>query len=141
MDQKKKKDIHTLEKIQRRATKLVPNIRNLAYSDRLLALNLYSLQLRRERGDLIEVFKILKGLERTDAAQFFTRATSDTRGHSLKLFKPRLDKALKCRSDFFSQRVINAWNSLPKYVVGAKTTNAFKNELDNYWRDMGYLKA
>ena len=137
-----KKDIHTLEKVQRRATKLVPGIRHLEYPDRLEMLNLYSLEQRRERGDLIEVFKILKGFEGTDPDQYFKLANSDiTRGHNLKLFKPRLDKSLKCRQDFFSQRVINDWNDLPKYVVGAKTTNAFKNELDRHWRDMGYLKA
>ena len=136
-----KKDILTLEKVQRRATKLVPELRHLAYSDRLMSLNLYSLEQRRERGDLIETFKILKGFEKTDASFFFTRASSGTRGHSLKLFKPRLHKSLKCRTDFFSQRVINAWNGLPKYVVGARTTNSFKNELDRHWRDMGYLKA
>ena len=135
-----KKDILTLEKVQRRATKLVPELRHLAYSDRLMSLNLYSLEQRRERGDLIETFKILKGFEKTDASFFFTRASSGTRGHSLKLFKPRLHKSLKCRTDFFSQRVING---LPKYVVGARTTNSFKNELhvDRHWRDMGYLKA
>ena len=136
-----KKDIHVLEKIQRRATKLVPKFKHLEYQDRLNMLNLYSLAQRRERGDLIETFKILKGLERTQPSYFFQLADTDTRGHSLKLFKPRLDKSLKCRADFFSQRVINQWNKLPKYVIGAKTTNAFKNELDRHWKDMGYLKA
>ena len=132
-----KKDILTLEKVQRRATKLVPELRHLAYSDRLMSLNLYSLEQRRERGDLIETFKILKGFEKTDASFFFTRATSGTRGLQAKTTQ----KSLKCRTDFFSQRVINALNGLPKYVVGARTRNSFKNELDRHWRDMGYLKA
>ena len=130
-----------MEKIQRRATKLVPATKHLTYQDRLYVLNLYSLEQRRERGDLIETFKILKGFERTQASRFFQLADTDTRGHKLKLFKPRLEKSLKCRADFFSLRVINQWNKLPKYVIGAKSTNAFKNELDRHWKDMGYLKA
>ena len=81
-----------------------------------------SQQQRRERGYLIETFKTLKGFERTQASRFFKLAKTDTRGHTLKLFKPRLDKSLKCRSDYSSQRVINQWNTLPKYLIGAKST-------------------
>ena len=51
----------------------------------------------------------------------------------------RLQKSFRCRQDFFSQRVIiNSWNSLPQYVTQTKNVNSFKNELDNYWKDMGF---
>ena len=56
-----KKDIKTLEKVQRRATKLVPKLRKQPYNQRLKALNLYPLEVRRIRGDLIETFKIMNG--------------------------------------------------------------------------------
>ena len=55
-----RRDIETLEKVQRRATKLVPSLRNLPYEDRLRRLNLPTLEERRKRGDVIETFKILK---------------------------------------------------------------------------------
>jgi len=55
----KKCDIEQIEKIQRRATKLVISLRKLPYKERLLRLNLHTLKYRRLLGDMIEVFKIV----------------------------------------------------------------------------------
>ena len=129
------KDINALEKVQRRATKLVPQLKNQTYEERLQALGLYSLQRRRQRGDLIEVFKLLKGFEDVDSQKFFKLKgeTSSTRGHALKIYKPTLHKNLNCRKNFFSQRIINDWNNLPAEVVNVKTISQFKKELDSHW--------
>ena len=54
----------------------------------------------------------------------------------MKLFK-KLSRPL-LRSNFFTQRVINTWNSLPAEVVSAPTISTFKASLDNYWNDIGY---
>ena len=61
-----RKDIDMLEKIQRRATKLIPGLRDLRYEERLKECGLTTLETRRLRGDQIEVFKILNGYENID---------------------------------------------------------------------------
>ena len=50
-----------LEKIQRRATKLIPRPRDLRYEERLKECGLTTPETRRLMGDQIEVFKILNG--------------------------------------------------------------------------------
>jgi len=72
-----------------------------SYNERLEVVGLTTLESRRSRADLIEVFKILKGFEEIDENLFFKRHVSNTRGHSLKSansinsFKNNLDKFLK----------------------------------------------
>ena len=58
-----KKDINKVERVQRRAIKLIPELKHLCYERRLLECGLTTLETRRLRGDLIEVFKISKGYE------------------------------------------------------------------------------
>ena len=62
-----RKDVDMLEKIQRRATKLIPELRDLTYEERLKECGLTPLETRRLRGDQIEVFKILNGYENIDS--------------------------------------------------------------------------
>ena len=59
----RKKDIDMLERVQRRATKMIPQLRNISYEMRLKECDLTTLETRRLRGDKIEVFKILNGYE------------------------------------------------------------------------------
>ena len=66
-----RKDIDMLEKIQRRATKLIPGLIDLRYEERLKECGLTTLETRRLRGDQIEVFKILNGYENIDSNIFF----------------------------------------------------------------------
>ena len=129
-----RKDIYLLEQVQRRATRLIPEIRHLPYEERLKALNLTSLEDRRTRGDLIEVFKMVHGIENIDYKKFFSISTGgpscQTRGHRLKIELPfsRTEK----RKNFFSIRSINAWNKLPSVVVLSPNVNTFKNRYDDH---------
>ena len=66
-----KNDIDAIERVQRRSTKLVSNIRDLSYIEQLRTLKLPSLSYRRFRGDMIEVFKLLNKLEDIDYEKFF----------------------------------------------------------------------
>ncbi|CAF1036592.1 unnamed protein product [Brachionus calyciflorus] len=60
------KDIREIEKVQRRATKLNPELRNLNYSERLSKLELTSSKTRRLRGDFIQMFKVTNNIEVVD---------------------------------------------------------------------------
>ena len=61
-----------LKCIQRRATKIIPELRDLSYEERLKECALTTLETRRLRGDQIEVFKILNGYENIDRNMFFS---------------------------------------------------------------------
>nr|VZI00941.1 unnamed protein product [Spirometra erinaceieuropaei] len=133
------KDRTTLEKVQRRATKLVRGHKNLPYEARLSNLNLFPLDYRQLRGDLIQTFRMLRGQDCCLASgDFFELATTTSlRGRPLKL---RVTGArLDARRSFFSHRVVKAWNALPVDVVMSSSVDSFKRKLDQY-RDM-YLHS
>ena len=133
----RKKDIDTLERIQRRATKMIPELRDLSYEERLKECGLTTLETRRLRGDQIEVFKILNGYENIDRNMFFSlKKDSRTRGHEVKLVKDQC--RLDIRKHSFSQRTINEWNKLSTDCVTASSVNMFKNKVDTYIRRAGY---
>ena len=99
-----------------------PHLRSLPYEARLRHLGLWTLEERRNRADLIEVFKIAKGLSSTLWSRFFHKAEGTvTRGHSWKLVKRNC--CCDTRLYFFSQRVINRWNSLSQVDVDASSIN------------------
>jgi len=123
-------DQRKLEKVQRRATRLLPSLADKPYPERLSLLQLPSLQYRRLRGDLILLYKILKGYFSSDFNNFFTYSNNITRGHQFKLFKSF--SRLKCRSDYFFNRILNHWNSLPDYIVNSSSVNSFKSLLDSH---------
>ena len=123
-------DIRNLEKIQRRATKLISSLHNLSYYQRLQQLNLPSLLYRRTRMDLIMTYKILHDMVSLNKNNFFTINTNPTRSNGLKIYKHRCNTTIRRTS--FSQRVINDWNLLPHNVVTAPNVFIFKTELDNF---------
>ena len=87
----RKKDIDMLERVQRRATKMIPKLRNISYEMRLKECGLTTLETRRLRGDQIEVFKILNGYENSDRNIFFTvQEERRTRGHGITLAKKQI---------------------------------------------------
>ena len=111
------------------AARMVHSIRLLKYSDRMRELGLPSLQYRRIRADLSDVFKILNGIDNYEKSQLFhTQPLQRTRGHSQKLFKRQF--RLDLRRRFFSQRVIDDWNNLSENVISSDSINQFKSRLN-----------
>jgi len=82
-----KSEIDRIESVQRRFTKRLRLLNNMSYSQRLISLDLESLEVRRLRRDLLLTYKIDIGLINIDSSKFFTlRRDSITRGHSFELF-------------------------------------------------------
>jgi len=127
-------DQQLVEKIQRRATKLVSEIKELQYVDRLKHLNLPSLRYRRRRGDLIYAYKLFHNMLDMDSSSLFTlRSISITRGHNFKIFKSHA--TCLPRRHFFPIRVVNDWNELPYDLVNVNSINLFKTHLDRFYYD------
>ena len=130
------KHITALEKVQRRATKLIPGYKELDYKERLIRLKLPTLSYRRLRGDMIEIYKILTGkYDSTVTSNFVTLRDNDsiTRGHNLKIFKERC--RLNIRKNSFVYRSTDVWNSLPQSVVDAPSVQSFEGRLDKLWKN------
>ena len=129
-------DKKMVESVQRRATKLIPELREMPYEQRLRALDLPSLEYRRSRGDMIQCYKIFNKIVRMNVEELFTPVPPSTTqaftsGHPHRVLRQRATH--RTRANCFSQRVIEKWNALPVEVVGAETVDQFKSKLDEYW--------
>ena len=130
------KDKELLENVQRRATKLVPGLKQLPYPERLRKLKLPTLAYRRARGDMIQVYKLLtnnKDSYDKTLPSLFKYSNTGLRGHNKKLFLPQVNKNI--RKYNFTHRIINIWNSLPEEIIDAPNMLQFEKRLDYHWRN------
>ena len=119
-------DQQQVEKVQRRAMKLIPDLHHLPYQWQLQELKTPSLYYRCRRGDMIAIYQLLQGKLDLDPHIFDTAVVCNNRGHQWKAKSHHTHNT-------FSVMVINDWNSPPPAVVSADTHNQFKNCLDSHW--------
>ena len=110
-----------LERIQRIATNMVPELEDLTYEERLKEIHLTILKERRERGDLITLYKLMNNLEETDRKVLILRKKGEAK--NLRGHKKKLQKKI-CLNDTqkysFLQRSIDTWDGLKTEVIMAK---------------------
>ena len=111
-----------------------------SFSERLVILGLTTLEERRTRGDLIQMYKIAKGLDIVEREEYI-EFRNIRRGHDLSFnrepFKSRnkndLAHYVSIRHNFFTNRVFQIWNKLlPREVVNLPSLNSFKKNYDNF---------
>ena len=122
--------INTLEAVQRKFTKRIPGVSDIAYSEpteRLKILNLQFLEHRRLQFDLVTCFKIVHTHLCLEAIDFFTFSPNNRyRGHPYRLIVPLVKSNI--RKHFFSCRVAHPWNSLPSTLVTNPNIIHFKSQ-------------
>jgi len=125
----RRKDMDLLERVHRRATKMIRRMEHLFYEERQRELGLFSLEKRRLPGHLITAFQYLKGAYRKDGENIFSKARCErTRSNGFKLREGRFRSDI--RTKFFTVRVARHWNRLPRGVVNAPSLAVFKARLD-----------
>lgn len=118
----KKKDRDLLERVQQRATKMIRGLEHLPYEERLRDLALFSLEKRRLRGDLTNVYKYLRCGRQRDLANFFSVVCGDrTRWSKMEHRKLRTNMP----KNFFTVRVTERWNKLPREVAESPSLEIF----------------
>ena len=135
-----KRDQDALERVQRRATKLVPGLKNLPYITRLQRLNLPTLKYRRRRADMLETYRIMTNQHSITGhchchlcptkQLLELSSNTNTRGHQFKL---KTQIATGVRKHFFSTRVTSDWNKLNEATVSSENINCFKSSLEKEW--------
>ena len=127
-----------IENVQRRASKQIPGLSHLSYEERLRTMKLPTLQYRRYRGDMIELYKMTHDLyDKNAIRKFLNFRSSHSRGHQFNLFKHSFKKDLRKYS--FKCRTTEQWNNLPDLIVNAPSMNSFKSRLDKLWENDGAM--
>ena len=141
-------DIALLENVQKRMIRMVSDVRGETYEEKLADAGLLSLKERRQRGDMIEVFKTMRGFNKVERREWFvireeeevraTRSnTTVTDGVERRrpdvLFQTRAKKEI--RKNFFTMRVVQPWNEIPDEIKNQKSVNAFKNSYDRWKKE------
>ena len=125
-----------LEKVQQKAVKMISGLKGGNYEEKCRELGLETLEKRRTKQDMAEVYRIVKGdrgsnifIKASAGGAIRTRTAADP--SNLRKGFARTD----IRKNFFTLRVVDMWNGLPAEVKQAPNQKAFKRALNRVWKD------
>ena len=126
-------DINILEQVQIKALRMISGLQTRDYLGQLKELNLWSLQKRRIMLDLLQAYKIVHGIGNIKCnmklvgqrTQNFRTTRSQADEFNLTKERCRLD----CRKHFFTNRIVELWNSLPSEIKHITPVKKFKSKL------------
>ena len=125
-------DQEVLENVQKRAVTMISGLGSNNYQDRLKEIRILSLKDRRIQYDMVQIFKIVHEIDRVDRRVWFEFV--EDRGKRVTWLsvdplniKSKLSNS-ELRRRFFSNRVVQQWNDLPKEIKNAKSVCSFKSQ-------------
>lgn len=124
-----KKDIDEVERVQRKVTKCIRGISHLSYEERIRSLDLPKLETRRLYFDMLECYKIVHNLTRSECHSVISLSQLRTRGYHCRLKSTLPPARTELRKQFFLERALSQWNALPAEVVQQQAYNSFKQAL------------
>ena len=132
-----KVDKDKLEKVQRRAVNMVAGLKGKTYEQKLKEVGLTTLEERRERGDMIQTFRIIHGIDQVERETWFTMGNErDREGAAMTRNSKDITRIEEgsskneLRRNYFSQRVPSKWNSLPQTTRQQQSVLGFKAAYD-----------
>lgn len=128
--------INLLEGVQRRATKLVNQYKNLPYEERLKHLDIPSLEFRRMFCDMVQVYKHIHVYGHSTVPGKFVKRTRPSRKHDFEFqlnFATDGKRGVQTKSFYY--RSLSTWNKLPRKVVDAPSVKIFKERLNLAWKN------
>ena len=134
-------EINKVEGIQKRATKMVIELRGLEYEDRLRELGITDLETRRKRGDLLQIYKIKKGFELVDLDIRENEGVSEgiSRRHNSQITREKQGGTM--RDKFLLNRTATTWNFLPSEIAETDTVNQFKAKIDRHMKSETWRRS
>ena len=130
-------DKKVVEDVQKRMVRMISGLSGQTYEEKLNEIGLHSLEYRRDKADMVQVFKMLKGIDNVDYSNWFETygdVGSNNRPNTRLSNEPMNIIQQRCNGDirkhFFSMRVVPKWNNLPNEVKNCETVPAFKTNYD-----------
>jgi ribonucleases P/MRP protein subunit RPP40 len=120
-------DKQVLENVQKKFVNMIAGLQQGTYEEKCKEIGLETLEERRNVQDMAQAYKMLQGKEKLRRNQLFNHVDGGrTRQDADPLNIKQGPARLEIRKNFFTQRIVKNWNSIPREIKCAKNVTGFK---------------